>query len=214
MSLGVATPAYVYAESAPVFDADTMQQDMELADQQGQDYPMPPPPGQDNGFTSAPGSVAPPPSSPPSMSSSSEQRVRHLEDQVRNLQSDGSAARVEALQREVQALRGQVDELTHQLQQAQSQQKTMYSDLDKRMAANQSAVQESAPAEVTQPPSAPAAAKAASTEVVTKTTHAPAVAKTTNAQPNVAEEQQIYQTAYNLIKAKNTMKRLMHYKAC
>jgi tol-pal system protein YbgF len=133
------------------------------------------------------------------VASSSGDRVSRLEQQVQNLEANGSSAKVEALQNEVQMLRGQVEDLNHQLQQMQNQQKSMYTDLDKRM---------SAPTVTTSVPTPPASAVAnekpksiwgkpkTTTAVVTTT------ATKTIPEPNVAEEQQIYQTAYDFIKAK------------
>ncbi len=215
MTMCVVSAMPVFAE-APVFDADTMQQDVEASNdqtqqpQQAQFDVMPPPPGQESGFVSEPSpqpSVAPP--APTMSSSASDQRVRRLEEQVKTLQTDSAASRVGALQQEVQTLRGQLDELTHQLQQAQSQQKTMYSDLDKRLSMNKEAAPESAPAAVATTPQAatPAKTVAAAAPAPAKTTRVlaalkPAAAAASNQQPDVAEEQKIYQTAYNLIKAK------------
>jgi len=217
MCLSMAMP--VFAESAPVYDADTMQQDIDASMDPGQDLPLPPAPGQESNF--APGSVpamAPPSSPSVSMgmaSGSTDQRVRRLEDQVKSLQTDSSAARMESLQQEVQTLRGQVDELTHQLQQAQSQQKSMYADLDKRVAVGQQSAAPAAKAPATSTMDAsdadqaavstktPAASTKASVSAAKAATNkaTPAVASSSQ-QPDVAEEQQIYQTAYNLIKGK------------
>ena len=154
-----------------------------------------------------------------------EQRVAKLEQQINNLQHSDSATKMGVLQTEVQSLRGEVENLTHQLQQMQTQQRTMYSDLDKRIAKQpqgdslQASVSPevsetiatakpivkprtaAAKPRVTTPPALvptvpdgviPAAAAAPATVVADKGT----------SQPNVAEEQQIYQTAYDLIKAK------------
>lgn len=227
MCLSIAMP--VFAESAPVYDVDSMQQSMDSSSvEQGQELPLPPEPGQE--ANASPGNVpALAPSAPPSpspsvpmtnnvASSATDQRVRRLEDQVKNLQTNSSAARVDSLQQEMQTLRGQVDELTHQLQQAQNQQKSMYADLDKRVATNKQAPAEAAPIDVTPPTDnekaatkTAAAATAAKTAralsatklaSATKSTSAASSDSSANQQPDVAEEQQIYQTAYNLIKAK------------
>ena len=104
-------------------------------------------------------------------------------------------------------------ELTHQLQVAQNQQKNMSADLDKRVSSNKLVEADNTPkasaneAEIDIPAAkpAPAASKpvriavAATIKPAAKAVVAPVAA---NQQPNVAEEQQIYQTAYNLIKAK------------
>jgi tol-pal system protein YbgF len=227
MCLSIAMP--VFAESAPVYDVDAMQQELDANSvEQSQELPLPPAPGQE--ANASPGSVpslAPAPSAPamaPSVStnnsgasSATDQRVRRLEEQIKTLQSDGSAARVESLQQEVQTLRGQVDELTHQLQQAQSQQKTMYADLDKRVAMNNQpeptppntaseTVSDSDVKPVTKAKAATTAAKTPRVQAATKLASAEksdtSSGSSVSQQPDVAEEQQIYQTAYNLIKAK------------
>lgn len=131
-----------------------------------------------------------------------DQRILRLEQQMNNLQQSSSADKVSALQAEVQTLRGQVEELNHQLQQMQTQQKTQYSDLDKRINT------EAAPStntlendDVVKPnKQKPLAAKSKSINADKPQTDVGD--KNTVAQPNVAEEQQIYQTAYDLIKAK------------
>ena len=65
---------------------------------------------------------------------SMEQRMQRVEQQVNNMQTSDAASRVDSLQDQVQSLRGQIEQLTHQLEQVQNQQKTMYSDLDNRLA--------------------------------------------------------------------------------
>lgn len=154
----------------------------------------------------------PPPPQPLSM----DQRVARVEQQVNNLQQSGSLNRADELQKEVQTLRGQVEELTHQLLQSQNQQRAMYADLDKRLAnlpttkpiVALSDTNEAVSKQLKSTP-APTLSKTApqnntiKQQPVTTTTVAPtAVKAANNNQPNVAEEQQIYQTAYDLIKSK------------
>lgn len=213
MCLCIAMP--VFAE-APVFDADNMQQDDEL--------PMPPAPGQEAAMDGPPPALGSAPAPVPvsaAPTTSTSQRLQRLEQQLANLQENGSAPRVESLQKEVQGLRSQVEQLTHQLQQSQTQQKAMYSDLDKRVSSNATAdvgtsnTVDTAPVAKTErvANAKPAAKTLAGDTVValaaTTTAKAVPVPATANVaagandpQPNVAEEQQIYQTAYNFIKAK------------
>ena len=163
------------------------------------------------------------PDAPMSQSLSSEQRISRMEQQISNMQRTNSTSKVEALQSEIQALRGQVEQLTHQLQQVQNQQRTMYTDIDKRLskqpakiddaAVNSSAEVATLRAQVEQlkaqkSPESAAKAKPTTPDMV-KDDGLPAVAPGVAAksddkqlQPNVAEEQQIYQTAYDLIKSK------------
>lgn len=225
MAVCVSIAMPVFADPAPVYDADAIQQQDEniaMADQ-SQDLPPPPPPGQEgpqegafvpNQAVSVPPSMAP---SAPSSSLSMEQRVRRMEQQMNNLQNNDTAVRMESLQDQVQTLRNQVEQLTHQLQQAQMQQKNMYADLDKRLNQQMANVSQSSTMAVANHASAnpdeaaPAIAVVASTS--NRSAHKPAktktiaanekpVSKLTDGQPDVAEEQQIYQTAYNFIKAK------------
>lgn len=225
MCLSIAMP--VYAESAPVFDADTMQPDDTQASDQSQDLPPPPAPGQDSGgaFVPVPGqpqvSVESPPPQQPMTQGSIDQRMRRIEQRVDNMQTNDPGTRVDSLQSQVQALRGQVEQLTHQLEQLQTQQKNMYTDMDKQLSqlsANQTQQQAAAVASAATGTASDVAsttdAAAASVKPAkssTKQTTKPASATTAavdkpadvaSGQPNVAEEQQIYQTAYNLIKAK------------
>jgi tol-pal system protein YbgF len=99
------------------------------------------------------------------------------------------AGKVNQLQNEVQTLRGQVEELTHQLQQLQTQQKTMYADLDKRVTTTKKPSEEEARKALTEKANDPS--KALAPKPVD-----------TYPQPSAAEEQQTYQTVYEMIKAK------------
>lgn len=193
----------VYAESAPVYDADSLPPQFETGPEASmdQDLPPPPPPGQEGTFIP---SGQPAVIGQPTSSLSIDQRVKRVEQQINNMQTSGASDRIDSLQNQVQLLRGQVEQLTHQLQQVQAQQKAMYSDLDKRVAAP-------APASSVTPAAAASldTTKAAATNKASKvakpvvaTTETPAATAKPDDQPNVAEELQIYQTAYNLIKAK------------
>lgn len=219
MLISIAAP--VFAESAPVYDADTMQQQFESTDQPQADLPPPPPPGQESN-TFVPVQQQPSASvnsvNPSNPSMPLEQRVRKVEQQVSNMQSNDSAARMESLQNQVQSLRAQVEQLTRQLQQVETQQKSMYSDLDKRVAQSKSSVETNNDALINTNDIASKPVKAKKTKTLLanntetpsrvsaseETTPPPAVKGVENPpqQPDVAEEQQIYQTAYNLIKAK------------
>lgn len=218
ISVGIALP--VFAESAPVYDVDNLPAQFDGASDQGQELP-PPPPVQEETFVpmqqqsqQQPVVNDAPASSHHAASAnlSMDQRVGRVEQQIGSLQTN--TLRVESLQNEVQSLRGQVEELTHQLQQLQNQQKTMYSDLDKRLSTS-SAGKDSMnlalaagtgtispdmgePAAPVKPAKAPA-----KTAVKTESKSADTIKSASlAAQPNVAEEQDIYQKAYNLIKAK------------
>lgn len=229
MSIFIATP--VFAESAPVYDADSMPDNSGLSDQA--QY-LPPPPGPQQETSSAFIPVQPTVSSIPQQAQLNiDQRIQRVEQQINNMQTSEAAARVDSLQDQVQAMRGQIEQLTHQLEQLQTQQKSMYTDLDGRLSqsgsvktaevlakANPKTVQAlETPAEPENTATADRATVAdnASTDelpvetptspskpILIKTSRKQTVSSESKemGQPNVAEEQQIYQTAYNFIKAK------------
>lgn len=196
-----------FADDAPVFDVDN--------------YP-PQFDGEPVAATATPTASAPEARSEESTTQTltQDQRVKRLEQQIKNLTHANSSSKIDSAQAEIQSLRGQVEELTHQLQQAQNQQRLMYTELDKRL--NQT-TSEKKPA-----PATPALSPSDDEEVAPKKSLTTVAAKTpvptttkkttttpTNEQPNVAEEQQIYQTAYDLIKAKkyneavNTLQKML-----
>src|SRR5438105_4020358 len=120
--IGIVTP--LFAESAPVFDADALQAE----DDQTQDLPPPPPP--ESGFMPA-NQVE---MGQPTMRLSTDQRMQRLEQQLSNLQSNDSVARVDSLQDQVRTLRNQIEELSHQLNQVKDQTRALATDMDKRFA--------------------------------------------------------------------------------
>lgn len=209
MFISVAMP--VFAESAPVYDADSMAQFDSEPDQNQPDLPPPPPPSQEGTYGPLPSAPA---SSRPSLST--EQRIKRMEQQINNMQTNDAAVRVDSLQDQVQSLRGQIEQMTRQLQQIQTQQKSMYTDLDKRLSQptkpnklrlpaddttlNDAASEASSAAAIATSTTKPVRKLAANQTNETATTVINK--KSTDSQPDVAEEQQIYQTAYNLIKEK------------
>lgn len=178
--------------------------------------PPPPPPATTDAAPVVHSYNPPATASPPSSSSlTPDQRLTRVEQQINNLQHSDQMTKLETLQTELQALRGQVEQLTHQLQQLQTQQQTMYSDLDKRLNKQATVAPLPAPVDVSLKPKAAAPSKnkvksaspvAAQPDVSStrSTTAAPSatVAKTDASQALDQEELQIYQTAYDLIKAK------------
>ncbi|MHB1947591.1 MAG: tol-pal system protein YbgF [Gammaproteobacteria bacterium] len=216
MLTSIATFAYA-DDAAPVYDADSYPPAFD-----GQMDASAPP------VVSQADDMSPPGQQPLGL----DQRMAKVERQINNMQSKDISGKVESLQSEIQSLRGQVETLTHQLQQAQTQQRTMYSDLDKRMSAaskakpravtpdetmlandDEAAALASKPmmqtamatSSTTKPSKSKSKAKVlpqAQSVVSATASGAPAPAKAADQQPNVAEEQQIYQTAYDLIKAK------------
>lgn len=133
MLSGMAMTAF--AEDAPVYDVDNYPPQFDGQPDAGAPAgaaaaPTTPaaPAAADN--NSPPAAVSPTPSS---QSLTTDQRLNRVEQQILNLQHSDSSSKLGTLQNEVQSLRGQVEELTHQLQQMQAQQRSMYSDLDKRI---------------------------------------------------------------------------------
>lgn len=209
-------PSMTYAAddmaAAPVYDADTYPPSFEGQPDVGADA-----------------AAAPPAVHSPSLSL--EERLTRLERQVKQLQQTDSNAKLNELHTTVQALQGQLEELQHQVQQMQAQQREQWADLDKRLAQLSASIQAhgvaKSPPPIPQkksvtkstslrnaqpddaiPASAlsgsPVTAQGAvkpvtSTGSTASSVHLPVSHET---QPNVAEEQQIYQTAYNLIKDK------------
>ncbi len=217
VSLGIAVPAY--AESAPVYDVDSMPQQFDSSAADQPDLPPPPPPGQEtfvpmqsNNQSSQQPVVYQGESSSPK--GTVEQRMRRVEQQINNMQNSESAARLDAMQEQMQAMRGQMEQMTHDMQQMQAQQKAMYSDIDKRLseksvsvpvADNKGKAAKPEIAAVQQDDSPGLTPSAKSSRQSAAKAEPKAVAKSqdkSDNQPNVAEEQQIYQTAYNFIKAK------------
>ena len=188
----------VFAEDAPVYDVDNF------------------PPQFDGGPVASipPPAVKPQESYGPTQTLTQEQRLMRLEQQIKNLNPADSTAKAETIQAEIQSLRGQVEELSHQLQQTQNQQRAIYTDLDKRL--GQSVIEKKPPQaladnEVDVKKSSTAVASTAkeahlahvaSTKKSSSLLVTPVKATGSTDQPNVAEEQQIYQTAYDLIKEK------------
>jgi len=113
---------FAFAEdAAPVYDADNYPPQFDGQSDIG------------NGAQSQSQSQAQTYAAPPTQSLSLDQRVARTEHQITNLQHSDASSKTEALQNEIQSLRGQVESLTHQIQQMQLQQRTQYSDLDKRL---------------------------------------------------------------------------------
>ncbi|MDR3477898.1 MAG: tol-pal system protein YbgF [Gammaproteobacteria bacterium] len=197
-----------FAEDAPVYDVDTYPPQFD--GQQPETSAVPPP---DNLGGPAPMGPQGPRGEPPRPMAGPDQdlspspvqltlaqRVGRLEQQINNMLHSDSTPKMADMQSQLQALRGQVEDLTHQLQELQTQQKKAYADLDKRLSQKGSSSAAVAPSAVDD--SDMGSTPADSIAKTKSSASAKAAAAKTVGQPNVAEEQQIYQTAYNLIKAK------------
>ncbi len=204
---------FAFAEDAPVYDADSYPPQF---DGQSDTGGAPPPMSEPDQTGTSSEHAAQPISPASSFPLTTDQRLRQLEQQMVNLQHAEASAKMNTLQAELQTLRGQVEEMAHQLQQMQVQQRTLYADLDKRINQLSTTTPPASPvsvnhdASVTEKPSVkskklPVKATVPDTSS-TKNATAPVPTAATNvataAQPNVAEEQDIYQTAYDFIKAK------------
>lgn len=175
--VSIAMPSF--AEPAPVYDADNMPQqldnDQAQADQNAAAVAAPP--EQEVG-------AVPAPEMPATSTLSTEDRLKRMEQQINNIQNTDSMSQIDSLQTQIQALRSSVEQLSHQLQQVETAQKNAKPQL---IASAEGATKPTKLAlNANQPP-----AKVAPTPIAEVA-----------GQPNVAEEQQIYQTAYNQIKAK------------
>src|SRR5437773_2487962 len=96
VSLGIAMPAY--AESAPVYDADSMPQQFDGSPDQGQaDFP-PPPGSQEQAFVPVQSQPQAMQANTPSGPMTMEQRVRHMEQQINNMLGNDLSTRVDSLQ--------------------------------------------------------------------------------------------------------------------
>lgn len=210
---------FAFAEdAAPVYDADNMPSQFDGA-------------SSENASSSAVTSPAPAVAVPtaqqeqayfPSPTLTLEQRIGRVEQQLTNLQHSTGSAKTDELQTEVQTLRGQVEQLNHQIQQLQAQNqqlqnstRSMYSDLEKRVkkTPHETALASTDELTTTDDTETKAAKKSVAeikpadkeknkeNEKTIASTESPKSADT-EIQPNVAEEQQTYQTAYDLIKAK------------
>lgn len=211
LALALLMPSAYAEHTAPVYDVDTLS-----TASGGSENAVIQPEGGASGSKAAP--VVPLISSSSASTSSSlsaDQRISRLEQQLASAQSSEDSHRVSSLQTEVQGLRAQVEELTHRLQEVSTQQQTQRQDAaEKRQlskvteptmshmprvnddegqpveksTANKSATEKKGPAsKALASKKSPTSEKAASVPVE---------------QPNSAEEQAVYQTAYNLIKAK------------
>ena len=201
MAVLLSTAMLAFAEPAPVYDADEMSDSSPPA-QQEDILPPPPAPQEEGGLIPTvrhdAGGSTPAGNSITASSVNMDQRLSKMEQQMASLQESSSAAHIESLQTQIQALRDQVEKLTHKLDQLQTEQKANYTELEQRLsqpAASPSTDNQDVTGDEAQPKKPAAKAPSAVKKQETK----PAAA---DVQPNVAEEQQIYQTAYTLIKDK------------
>lgn len=203
MLLAICSISSIYAESAPVYDADALDQPMDEGNQElsQADLPPPPPPSENEVFVPLQ-PQATPGNQQAQQNVSMERRVKQLEQQLSMLQNNvgglENPPQAEALQNQLQALRTQVEDMNTQLAQLENQQKTLASNLENRLSQlSQNNRTNTAP----QIDSANNAEDNA--EIVAKNkSETETVTQPKNDQPNVVQEQQVYQTAYNLIKAK------------
>jgi len=105
------------------------------------------------GVAALSGCVATPPEADPVVQKITEidSRLLRLERVLANQSLLDLSQRIEAAQAETRLLRGQIDELQHQVTQSQTQQREMYGDVDRRLAALEGGSGASAPAGVVPP---------------------------------------------------------------
>lgn len=219
ISMGIAVPAFA-EDAAPVYDADNYPPSFD--EQQPADS--------NNSNASAPAAMQQSHYSVP-QPLTLDQRISRMEQQINNMQSKDLSSKLNTLQTDLQDLRGQVEQLSHQLQQQKHADKSdssndiqaLHTQMDhlsdqlqqvqQQIASDtksndKSDVKSDAKPKLVEAPAVSKSSKsklaAASNTVSSKKkndTVATASTKNTS-QPNVEEEQQIYQTAYDLIKAK------------
>ena len=145
-------------------------------------------------------------------------QLTQVKQQVANLHLDDLWARLEGLQNELQSLRNQIEQINHQLVQLKDQHKAMYVEVDQRLLEQKAMLQAlqhhheryHADADVIAHEQhgeedggvSPADKEAGGDSLTDDSAAARSLTQPTPAQPNVLEEQHVYQTAYNLIKAK------------
>ncbi len=106
---------------------------------------------------------------------------------------------LEQLQQEVQSLRGMVEKQSHEIKQLKQQGRDRYRDLDQRLLKLQSGAMSTA--SVGEPKHSTMLAPVAATTAAVTTTSPVVKATTVRAKPS-AEQQRVYQQAYDLIKQK------------
>lgn len=208
----------LFAEPAPVYDADALEQPYESGGgEQMQDLPPPPnQSNQDSAFIPIQSELQP--SSPPPSNrgnSGLERRIQRVEQQINNMQTNDLSAQLESLQNQIVSLRAEIEQVTKAMREAQNQQKTMYADFDNRLtklststAGNNKTVATNTNANANADVADEATPKATKTKPQTIKQPVKVAAKTSNTsntsgnQPDVEEEQKIYQNAYNMIKTK------------
>ncbi len=182
----------VYAEhTAPVYDVDSLSSDNQALN---------PDSSVEDHSKAALNQVLTLSNEPPA---SLDQKVERLEQQFSNLKQSDLSNRLNGIQGELQALRGQVEELTHQLQDLRQQRTESRAGQNKPLAEQ---TMTSLP-RVNDEETAPSVSKgkSAAKQTALKQAANESAAKKMNSfaeQPNTAEEQAVYQTAYNLIKVK------------
>ncbi len=205
---------FAYAEhTAPVYDVDSLSNDSQASEELDS-----------NSKSSLNEALRAPAEAPATM----EQKIEQMEQQLANMRQSDLSNRLNGMQGEVQALRGQVEELTHQLQELRSQRdlhatgsnKDLNKDQNKDLAQQQAMTTfpRVSDEEANNAPQTPRSKNMVKTELAVLGKSATTLADrprspTTTAsaekrlvvpqeQPNIAEEQAVYQTAYNLIKIK------------
>lgn len=197
----------VFAEPAPVYDADENTPAQEFENVGQDEEPVLPAQARestdnDRAFVPerqvAAGTMAP---TEPIINNETRgsvgERLNQIEKKFEAFQPVQVKTRVEMLQKELQMLRGQVEQLTHQIQQLQNQQKGLVANAKLVKDNGETASPTTLAKNVKNSAGAVNADIKAGTSTVTKTTTTETIAA-----EDGAEEQQIYQSAYNLIKAK------------
>lgn len=122
--------APVFAEQAPVYDADSSNAAIDNSNSVDADLPPPPSPEASN-ITRSMNRSAPSRSS--EANASINERLNRIEEQLNTSQSVAPNSRIDNLQTEIQSLRGQVEQLSHELKQIQTELRSQSDDMQQRI---------------------------------------------------------------------------------
>ncbi|MGD9108818.1 MAG: tol-pal system protein YbgF [Gammaproteobacteria bacterium] len=181
-------PVAVFADEAPVVDLDSSSAQTPADNGATADQPVVPLAKQVQPVSTSSGMAD------QAMPTDINGRVARLEQQLNYLQQLNVPAKLDQLQQAIAVLRGLIDIQSKQLQQLETQQRTLYADLDKRIA-----TLSGKPSATATQQTSDAASSAASETASTADSTADSTAATTDAS---AKETQAYQSVFSLIKDK------------
>lgn len=124
----------VFAEPAPVYDADSLEQPYDNNGGMQQDLPPPPNQSPDTAFIPIQSEVQPVSSAGHHNSHGGmERRLQRVEQQINNMQASDVSAQLESLQNQIQSLRAEIEQITKAMRDTQNQEKSIFADFDSRL---------------------------------------------------------------------------------